>query len=136
MTTHVTLTVPDELYRRAERMARLKDQDVRDLLTEVLTKSILQDQALERDGLIYDPDEVVEREKAAYIAMHPMLWREHAGEHVAIHGGKLIDHDVDGVALSQRIYEKYPNEFVLIRQVESEPDRVLKFRSPRFVEET
>ena len=136
MATQVTLTVPDELYHRAERIARLKEQDVQDLFTEVLTDSIMQEETLVQDSLTYEPSEVVEREKAAYIVMHPVLWQKYPSEHVAIRGGKVVDHDTDGVALSQRVYERYPDEFVLIRQVEPEPDRVLQFRSPRFVEET
>lgn len=136
MATQVTLTVPDELYHRAERIARLKEQDIKDLFTEVLTESIMQEETLVQDTLAYEPSEVVEREKAAYIAMHPILWQRYPREHVAILGGKVVDHDTDGVALSRRVYERYPDDFVLIRQVEPEPDRVLQFRSPRFVEES
>ena len=64
-----------------------------------------------------------------------MLPDELYGEaaHVAIYKGELIDHDADGVALSQRVYEKYPDKFILIRQVEVESDRILHFRSPRLV---
>jgi hypothetical protein len=36
-------------------------------------------------------DGTVEREKAAYIALHPMLLEKYPGEHVAIYGGQLID---------------------------------------------
>jgi len=46
----------------------------------------------------------------------------------------MIDHDGDGVALSSRINNPYPDQFVLMRQAESEPERVLYFQSPRFVE--
>ena len=48
----------------------------------------------------------------------------------------LLDRDVDGVALSQRINVSYPDEFILIRQVEIEPDQVLIFRSPRLIHES
>jgi hypothetical protein len=77
-------------------------------------------------------DNEVEREKAAYFALHQVLWQKYPGQHVAIYNGELVDHDTDGVALSKRVYQRYPDQFVLIRQVEQEPDRVLYFRSPRF----
>ncbi len=129
MSARVTLTISDELYRKAGRLARTRGQDMNGLLLELLEQA-----TLANDALTYEPDEAVGREVSAYIAMHPLLWERYAGEHVAIFGEELVDHDGDGIALSQRIYERYPSEFVLIRQVEAEPERVLHFRSPRFAE--
>jgi len=129
MSTQVTLTISDELYRRAGRLARTRGQNMNDLLLELLEQATLAD-----DALTYEPDEAVGREVSAYIAMHPLLWENYAGEHVAIYGEELVDHDGDGVALSRRIYARYPSDFVLIRQVEAESERVLHFRSPRFAE--
>ncbi|RIK35790.1 MAG: hypothetical protein DCC55_29230 [Chloroflexi bacterium] len=77
-------------------------------------------------------DEAVERERAAYIALHPMLLEKYPGEHVAIYGGALIDHDIDGVALSQRIYARFPDEFVWIAPVQEHPLEEWVVRSPRF----
>jgi hypothetical protein len=128
MGKQVTLTIPDELYQRAEKLAILTSQDV----TTVLVNAIDLDYTFPDNLLTHEPDEAVDREHAAYLALHPMLWQEYPGQHVAIYGGELVDHDPDGVALSRRIYERFPNDFVLIRQVEVEPDRVLQMRSPRF----
>jgi hypothetical protein len=77
-------------------------------------------------------DEAVEREKAAYLALHPMLLEKYPGEYVAIHGGQLIDHDGDGVALSRRIYARFPDEFVWISPVRAQPLEEWVVRSPRF----
>ena len=77
---------------------------------------------------------IVDDEIAAYHQLHSMLWAKHAQHNVAIYRGQMVDHDADGVALSLRIYQQYPNQFVLIRQVEAEAESLLRIRSPRFVE--
>jgi hypothetical protein len=50
-------------------------------------------------------DAAVERENAAYIGPAPYAVAEISRYHVAIYAGNLVDHDVNGVALSQRVYE-------------------------------
>ena len=85
--------------------------------------------------LLLQNEDSVEREQQAYRSMHQSLWNNYPQEHVAIYDGQLIDHDTDGTALSQRIYERYPDDFVLIRRVEPQPERILRFRSPRFIQE-
>lgn len=123
----VTLTLPDDLYRQAERQAELRHQTLDSLLSDILAESIRQQ--------MDQNDDPVEKELAAYRAMHEKLSQKYAGHHVAIFQGKLVDHDQDGAALSQRIYNRFPDEFVLIRQVTAEPERVLHFRSPRLIKE-
>jgi len=76
----------------------------------------------------------IDPEVAAYYALHPMLWKMYPHQYVALHQGKLVDHDTDGFALSLRIYQHYPNQFVLIRQVEEQVETILHIRSPRLVE--
>ena len=73
----------------------------------------------------FDPmDAAVEREREAFIALHPMLLATYLGEEVAIYGGRVVDHDRDGVALSQWIYKRFPHEFVLISPVTGQPSEV------------
>ncbi len=79
--------------------------------------------------------QTVEKDKWAYQSMHHYLWSQYPEQHVAIYNGRLVDHDEDGIALSRRIYARYPDEFVLIKKVEPQPKRTLRFRSPRFVKE-
>lgn len=130
MGKQVLLTIPDEIYEQAERLAVARDRN----LVEVLVEAIDLGPELTDMALPEEPDETIEREKAAYFRLHAELWQKYPGEHVAVYGGELVDHDTDGVALSLRIYERFPGEFVLIRQVEPEPDQVLYFRSPRFAQ--
>jgi hypothetical protein len=70
MGTQITLTIPDDLYQHARRVAKSRQQ---------------------------------------------------------------VDHDRDLAELVGRIRRRYAPAFVLIRKVETEPERTYYFRSPRFV---
>jgi len=63
--------------------------------------------------------------------MHAELVKQYLGQIVAIHDGRLVDHDPDPVTLLQRIRQNYPNQVVLRRKVESVPERELRVRHPR-----
>ena len=133
MAIKLTLTLSDKLYERAHRLAQLRQQDVTAVVTEVLDEALPMTEpdeyALDEEILdLSEPDEAVDREIAAYHALHPTLWEKYPGYQVAIHGGRLVDYDRDDVALSLRIEQQFPDAFVLIRQVEAEPERVLYFR--------
>jgi hypothetical protein len=131
MGKQILLTIPDEVYRWAEREAVASGQEVADVLVEAIHPGT----AVDDEELTYEPNEAVEREEAAYRTLHPMLWQKYPGQHVAIYEEELVDHDQDGVALSLRIYQRFPDEFVLITQVEAEPDRPLQMRSPHFAQD-
>lgn len=77
----------------------------------------------------------MEREMAAYIAMHPRLWETYPRQHVAIYHGELVAHDADFGTLYERILEKYQDEFVLLTTVKAEPIETIVVRSPRLVRE-
>lgn len=121
------MTLTDSLHQRLPQLAEQRQQGVQEVAASLLD-SALPPQVDEREDKAN-----VAREQAAYRAVHNELVQHHLGQHVAIFEGKLVDTDQGGLSLSQRIYEKYPDEFVLIRRVESQPERVLYFRSPRFV---
>lgn len=134
MAVRVTLKVPESVYERARQLAQSRQQDVAAAIASFLEEALPPAPFTPDSDDELVPDETVAQEIAAYREMHSELWQKHPGQHVAIYQGKLVDHDADGVALSLRINEKYPHDFVLVRQVESQPDRVLHFRSPRLVE--
>lgn len=134
MATDVNLTLPDHLYLRARQLTEAQQQSLQTLLLHELTKSILPDE-VDYAAASIQQEEGVECEKRAYRAMHARLWVQYPNQHVAIYGGQLVDHDQDGIALSRRVYARYPDEFVLIKQVEPQPERTLRFRSPRFIRE-
>ena len=130
MGTQVTLTIPERLYERARQLAAQRHMNVEEVLTKVLDAT---EDALEM--LVPERDEAVEREMAAYIALHPLLWEKYPCQHVAIYDGELVDRDEDYGALYERIEERYPDEFVWLTTVKEEPIETLVMRSPRFMEE-
>lgn len=133
MSKEILLTMPDDMYSQVRHFAEKTNQPLDTYILEILADTVEKEgTTVEFDSKTPLPDDPVEREKAAYISMHNELWQKYPGQQVAIHNGELVDHDTDGVALSKRVYQRYPDEFVLIRQVEQEPDRILYFRSPRF----
>jgi hypothetical protein len=79
-----------------------------------------------------DEDEALRRERAAFTALHPTLLARYPGEYVAIHGGALVDHDTDGLALSLRVHQRFPDEFVWIAPLKAQPLEEWVVRSPRF----
>lgn len=111
----------------------------RDIVKEALEESALTEQSTlipssDSDSDSDDPfEQQVQAEIQAYHELHPMLWETYPGEYAAVHNQSLVDHDKDYTALYQRIDKAYPDKFVLLRQVEKEPERDLRMRSPRLV---
>lgn len=97
-------------------------QDVRrinELVNEALAQHLRQRQEAK-----------IDREIAAYEAMHVQLVRDHLGEWVAIHRQQLVDHDSDRAALYRRIRSQYGRTAVLIRQVAVDPVEEVWARTP------
>lgn len=76
----------------------------------------------------------MEQNVEAYKAMHGEFVERYLGQYVAICDGQLIDHDLDPVALLQRMREQYPDQVILRRKVERMPERELRIRHPRIGE--
>ena len=124
MTKQITLTVPASVYQRAEELAHSSHRPVNEVLREHIQWG------LPRFHISKDSP-AMEREVAAYEAMHAQLWEQYANQYVAVHQGSVVDHDNDKVALVMRIRKQYPNQVVLIRQVLSELPKPFIFRSVR-----
>lgn len=77
-------------------------------------------------------DEAVAREREAYIALHPTLFKQYPDEYVAIYQGQLVDHDKEAYALSLRIHQRFPDAFVWIAPVKAQVLEEWVVRSPRF----
>ena len=133
MTVRLTLTLDDKLYDRVQMLAQAQQQDVAEVIANLLDETVPQAEDSEQDSSDAGLDETVEREIRAYHRLHSELWQRYPEHHVAISNEQVVDHDVDGIALSRRIYQRYPSVFVLIRQVTSVPERVIRLRSPRLL---
>lgn len=118
MTRHVNVPLSNDLYEQIRRRAAQLDKDVGQLPAEHVTATFPLETAAETDP--------VERERAAYRRLHPTLHDRYRGQFVAIHGQQLVDHDADKMALVARIDERYPDRFVLIRRVQTDPEPVYR----------
>lgn len=128
MSTQVTLTIPDTIYQQAEYVAQTTNRPVTEILAETIAKAF--------PPLYVNPNRpAMEQEIAAFEAMHASLWSQYPYQYVAIHGGDVIDHDVDEVTLVERIDKQYPETTVLLRQVLPQLPQTLVFRSPRWVKQ-
>ena len=132
MGTQILLTIPDSLYQKANRLARLRDREIDSLLVEVLSHALAEDETDDEVGLSDEKNDDIEQERAAFMAMHSELLSKYNHQYVAIYNGQLIDHDDAFSALYSRVRAEYPDTFVLIRRVEAESEPVYHFRSPRW----
>jgi hypothetical protein len=133
MTQNVNVPLSDRVYRQLKRWADKHHQNLGDAIATYLSEN-----PPDRDGELivtpYEPDPQVEREKAAYLQLYPMLKEKYFGQYVAIYDGKLVDHDKDYGRLFERIDDSYPETFVWMTRVSDEPVETIYFRSPRFVD--
>jgi hypothetical protein len=128
MSTQVTLTLPDSVYKQVEAAARRMQRPVADVLTDAVTHAF--------PTVYVSPDrERMEQEQQAYERQREKLIAEYEGEYIAMHGGLVVDHDQDQTALVRRIDAQYAlDEVVHIRLVTRAPDRELRIYSLRFVD--
>jgi predicted transcriptional regulator len=127
MERQVTLTIPDELYQRAQRIAQSRRQKVADVLLGAI--------ALDETADEYRGQTAVDREEAAWLQLHPWLREQYPGQYIAIYGGELVDRDDDQIALYERVRKRYPGKFVWIAQVKAAPIEEYVIRSPRLVKD-
>ena len=126
MIEQITISILQNLYRRARDLARHRNRSVDDVMVELLDDILPPDE----NGEVDDEEETtVKREMQAYITLHPTLKEKYLGQHVAIYGGKLIDTDPNYGALYQRIDAQYPDQFVWLATVEEEAMPTLTFLS-------
>ena len=121
------IKIPDTIYDRARRLALVQKREIDEIVTEIL------DKGLPEYG---EQDERARRQQEieAFRQLHPQLFAQYPGEYVAIYNSELVDHDIDRNALMKRIYQNYPDVFVLIRPVNNEPEIVYSHISLRWAE--
>ncbi|MFO7537981.1 MAG: DUF5678 domain-containing protein [Chloroflexota bacterium] len=130
MSVKVTLNIDNDLYRRAEKIARSRQRDVADLLAESITLP----ETVSGNDMVLGGGTAVAQEEAAFYRLHPELWQKYPGQYVAIHNEEVVDHDADQVALYLRVKARYPGQFVWIAPVKETPVEEYVVRSPRSVE--
>jgi len=128
MSVKVTLNIDNDLYRRAEKIARSRRRDVADLLAESITLPEVETAAS------VSSERAVAREEAAFYRLHPELWQKYPGQYVAIYNEEVVDHDSDQVALYLRVKARYPGQFVWIAPIKETAVEEYVIHSPRSVE--
>lgn len=116
-----SITLQADLMEDLERLAAQQNRTLEEIFAIALHHYMRQVQA-----------QKIQKEAESFRAMHAELVRHYLGQIVAIHEGQVVDHDKDFAALHQRIRQRFGRTAVLLRRVETEPERVLTFRSPRF----
>ncbi len=92
--------------------------------------SALAEEAI-RTYLRSEAQHAMEQEAEAFRRLHADLCATIPGQYAAIFQGQLVDHDVDQLALFQRIEARFGGLPVLIRQVRPEIEQTIMVRSPR-----
>ena len=128
MSQSITITLPERVYQTVHNLAQKTQQNVVQVLTDTIVEHF------DTPHFPIDPNrDLMEQEEAAYQAMHSELFTQYPYQFVAIFQGKLVDHDQDVVALSQRINTNFPDETVLITDVLPEVAPEIMVRSPRLI---
>ena len=73
----------------------------------------------------------MEQEAQAFRRLHPELLATIPSQYAAVYHGQLVDHDIDQLALFQRIEARFSGLPVLIRQVRPEVEQTIMVHSPR-----
>lgn len=115
-----TITLPSKLAQQIENFGGENESDRQAFVEKAIQAYLMQ---MRR--------EKIEAETDAFNAQYEKLRENYSGYYVAIHQGKVIDHDLDLRTLHLRVYEQVGRTPVLLKQVTNEPERELTFRSPR-----
>jgi hypothetical protein len=114
------ISLRPDLLEALDQTARQEDMDVEELINVAVSRYLAQIRQRK-----------IQAESQAFDAMKADLLAKYPGEYVAVHSGKVIDHDPDIRTLHLRVYEKYGRTPILLKQVVAGPERELVIRSPR-----
>ncbi|MFT5196641.1 MAG: hypothetical protein ACI9EW_003102 [Cellvibrionaceae bacterium] len=129
----LTLNLPENIEKVVKEQAEKQGVSLEAVIETVILDS-LEKSAVEPDAPPVHPQrEQMLKEVTAYKKLHAELVKGYLGNYVAIFQGQLVDSDQSPENLFLRVKEKFPNQVVLQRKVEDEPERVIHFRSPKII---
>jgi hypothetical protein len=88
---------------------------------------------LERDGAL-EMNAQFEAEKKAFWAMREQLLDQYEGQYVAVHQGRIIDHDSDKLRLGLRVYQQFGYRPIYAQLVSRQGLLTRRLASPRRLE--
>jgi hypothetical protein len=141
MTTQVLLELSDREYEQAQRLAHTWQQDVAAVLKLAMGKGLplLEESGTlttikpADDAAIAQQKAALRREKVAYFQLHSELKKKYLGQYVAIYNEAMVDVDPDFGTLYERVRSRFPDQVILMTQVNNEPVETIMVRSPRLV---
>ena len=113
-----TIALKPELLATLEQSAVNNSRSVSDLVNEAVERYLREQRRSQ-----------LQQEIEAYKILHDRLVQHYLGEWVAVYKGQMVDHAVDGSALHQRIRQKYGHSAVLIRQVQTQAEPEIHWRT-------
>ena len=78
-----------------------------------------------------ESDDLFEAEKRAFEAMREQLLSEYEGRYVAIHKGRVVDHDSDKLRLGLRVYRQFGYQPIYVQLVTREEIPAKRIASPK-----
>ncbi len=119
------LVLRADLRETLERDAEQEARSISDIVNEAVERYMRERQRTKLD-----------KEIAAYEALHVELRQKYLGQWVAINNQRLVDHDSDRLALYRRTRAKYGHTSVLLREVTEQPQEEVWLRTPSTVRYT
>ena len=107
-----TVTLTPSVYNQLKAAAEEQETTMDDLLENAARQYLWE---LERQK--------ISEEAALFREHYPELKAQYLGEYIAMHQGRVVDHDSDEDALWQRVRQRYGRTPVLILKVEDKPER-------------
>jgi hypothetical protein len=127
------ITLPDQTIEKLNRSAAEQGIEPAQLLVRLVEEYLAGE--LRTQPEFTEQEKKINWEQQQYEAQHSDLLHRFKGEYIAMHEGKVVDHDQDAVALGRRIRKLYGKIAVLITRVGEEPMLTITVRSPRLVRE-
>ena len=118
--TGLTIRLPSGLAEPLRREAARQGTEVETLVGRLVARYLRR----------AEPDKL-SSEIEAFRTMHDDLLARYRGRYVAVHDGRVVDHDANRRALYLRIRARFGETPVLIRQVTDQAEREWVVLSPR-----
>ena len=116
----ISIALQSSLVERVRQIVRGEEAAVEEFVNQAV-----------RERLEQLEDQKLKAEVQAFERMHPRLVEQYLGQFVAVHGGQVVDVDVDFETLFLRLQKRLGDTPVLIRPVSTEPTLELRAPSPR-----
>ena len=115
-----TVVVTPELYRRVEQVSLEQKTSVDEILAQAIRH------------YLWDTDRRrISEESQFYRQQHADLKTHFLGQYIAMHSGRVVDHDTDLQTLRRRVHERFGRTPVMITLVEDLADPALVRRGFR-----